>query len=205
MELDDLRRQWQQAPAAAAPVLPDIGLLLKQQSTSLIERMRRSVWMEILASALLTLLPLPFIQATAFLWWYVGAMTLLASVLGYCYARQLALLSRMAQAEVSIRGHLQVLCAGLRQLLRFYYYLTLWLGPSTYVLMLGYGVSRELSRAAGPRWQQLGILMSLALVLGVIFQVGIVYFNRWYLQRLYGQHLDRLEGQLRELDDVPAG
>ena len=39
------------------------------------------------------------------------------------------------------------------------------------------------------------------LVFGVVVQVGVVYFTRWYLQRLYGQHLDRLESQLRELDE----
>jgi len=36
---------------------------------------------------------------------------------------------------------------------------------------------------------------------GAVVQVGVVYFTRWYMQRLYGQHLDRLEGQLQELDE----
>jgi hypothetical protein len=51
----------------------------------------------------------------------------------------------------------------------------------------------------------MGIIAVLAMVIGAACQAGVIYFTRWYLQRLYGQHLDRLEGQLRELDDSPAG
>ena len=36
-------------------------------------------------------------------------------------------------------------------------------------------------------------------------QVFAVYVTRWFMQRLYGQHLDRLEANLRELDEpAPA-
>ena len=38
------------------------------------------------------------------------------------------------------------------------------------------------------------------LVFGALLQVAAVYGTRWYVQRLYGQHLDRLEGLLRELE-----
>ena len=201
MELDDLRRQWQQAPAAP-PVPPaDLHVVPGQQSGSLITQMRRSVWGEIIASTVLTLFPLLFIQHAGFQRLYVGVVVLMVGVFGYYYARQLSLLRQMGQADVSIRGHLQVLCAGLRQLLRFYYYLTLWMGPVTLLLVLGYYAAREMNRAAGPRWTQLGVVVSLVLVLGLVCQFGIIYFTRWYLHRLYGRHLDRLEGQLRELDD----
>ena len=204
MELDDLRRHWQQAPAAPQVPPAEMRQLLRQQSTNLIAKMRRSVWVEIVATAVLALLPLLFLHKEAFQRLYLGVIVLMVSIFGYYYARQLSLLKQMARADVSIRGHLQTLSAGLRHLLRFYYHLTLWVGPATLLLVLGYYVAKELGRAAGPRWPQLGIVVSLVLVLGVVFQFGIIYFTRWYLQRLYGRHLDRLEGQLRELDEPAA-
>ena len=46
-------------------------------------------------------------------------------------------------------------------------------------------------------------MTAVMLVGGALLQVGTVYGTRWYLQRLYGQHLDRLEASLRELGDEP--
>lgn len=205
MELDDLRRQWQQAHPVPLVPLAGVQQLLGQQSSSLITKMRRSVWGEIITSTVLALFPLLFIRDTTFQWWYVGVIMLMVGVFGYYYARQLSLLKQMARADISIRGHLQVLCAGLRQLLGLYYYLTLWMGPLTLLVVLGYYIGKEIGRAAGPRWTQLGVVTSLVLVLGLICQFGIIYFTRWYLQRLYGQHLDRLEANLRELDEPGPG
>ena len=205
MELDDLRRQWQQAPAVPQVPPAELRLLLSQQSTSLILKMRRSVWGEIVASTVLAFFPFLFIHSAGFRWGYAGVIALMVVVFGYYYTRQLSILKQMGQADVSIRGHLQVLSAGLRQLLRFYYYLTLWTGPVTLLLVLGYYVTKEIDQPTGPRWTQLGVVVSLVLVLGVIFQFGIIYLTRWYLQRLYGRHLDRLEGQLRELDESVGG
>jgi hypothetical protein len=58
-----------------------------------------------------------------------------------------------------------------------------------------------MGRAAGPHWTQLGVVVALVLVVGLIFQFGIIHFTRWYLQRLYGRHLDRIEGHLHELSE----
>ncbi|MGI4862308.1 MAG: hypothetical protein ACRYFZ_00180 [Janthinobacterium lividum] len=205
MELDDLRRQWQQAPAVPQVPPAELRRLLSQQSTSLIAKMRRSVWAEIIVSTGLALFPLLFLHNAFFQRLYVGVLVLMVGVFGYYYTRQLSILKKMGQVDVSIRGHLQVLSAGLRQLLRFYYYLTLWTGPVTLLLVLGYYSAKEMGRAAGPRWTQLGVVVAVVLVLGLIFQFGIIYFTRWYLQRLYGRHLDRLEGQMRELNEPVGG
>jgi len=72
------------------------------------------------------------------------------------------------------------------------------------LFMLGFYLGKELHRAAGPRWLLVGIVAALALIIGAACQVAVIRFTRWYLQRLYGQHLDRLESQLRELDEPVA-
>ena len=201
MELDDLRRQWQQAPPPSGTPPAQLAGLLGRASTSLIDRMRRNAWAEIIATPLIALLPLLLLPNGPFRTLYAGVELLLLALLGYHYARQIRLLRQMGRADASLRGHLQVLCQGLRQLLRFYYRLTRWTGPVTLLLLLGYYLWHELSRAAGPRWLLLGLVVGLALLLGVGCQWAILRFTRWYLQRLYGQHLDRLEGQLRELSE----
>lgn len=201
MELDDLRRQWRQ-PEPAAPAPPaSLPQVLGKAPLGLIGRMRRNAWAEIIAAPLAALLPLPVLPDGSFRLLYLVVMAVLVGVLAVYYGRQLRLLRQMEQAEASIKGHLQVLCAGLRQLLRFYYRLTLWTGPATLLLLLGYYLGKELQRPSGPHWLRMGIVAGVVVGLGAAFQVGIRSFTRWYLQRLYGRHLDRLEGQLRELSE----
>ena len=200
MELDDLRRHWQQAPATAPPPT-DLTRLAGKASRGLIERMRRNAWAEVIATPFAALLPLLLPLDQRFRLLYIGVMVVLVGIMAVYYGRQLRVLKQMSRADVSLRGHLQVLCAGLRQLLRFYYRLTIWTGPVTLALVTGYYVGHELGRAGGPRWPVLGLVLGVVAVLGVLFQFGVIRGTRWYLQRLYGRHLDRLEGQLRELDE----
>jgi hypothetical protein len=46
------------------------------------------------------------------------------------------------------------------------------------------------------------IIGGVLLMLGGLVQVLAVYGTRWYVQRLYGQHLDRLEANLAELEET---
>ena len=45
----------------------------------------------------------------------------------------------------------------------------------------------------------MGILGVTYVAFGVVIYLGMQAFTRWYLQRLYGRHLDRLEASLHEL------
>jgi hypothetical protein len=206
MELDDLRRQWQQpAPADAPLVSPaEIGGMLAANSGNLMEKMRRNTWYE----AALTLLIM--VAAPIYAWHSGGqavqlllaaSLLLLSGILLVNYYRQLQLLRRMEQPETHVRAHLGALCAGLRQRLRFYYRLTLATAPLMLLLLLGFHVGQELAHPGPFHWKFILLLAAAYAVMGALVQAGVAYLTRWYLQRLYGQHLDRLEASLRELDE----
>ena len=207
MELDDLRRQWQQPETTSQSVSPaQLESLLAHRSISLIEKMRRNAWVEAVFNALVAV-TLPFYIATrqSVLYRMYGvAMLLLAVLMLYYYYRQLRLIGRMARAEGHVRAHLVAMSAGLRQLLRFYYRLTLATGPLLLSLALGFFVGQELARPSAFRWPLVGGIAAAFLFFGAVLQAGAVYGTRWYVQRLYGQHLDRLEASLRELGDEPT-
>jgi hypothetical protein len=209
MELDDLRRQWQRPEPVAPPALTPTELtqLVARQSGSILEQLRRNARWELGLNYVLALAALALVVGVSQLWMRLlaGMMGLLALVCIYYFHRKLGLLHTMTDPAGHLRAHLVRITSGLRVLVRFYYRLTLWTGPYTMLLMLGFYLGKELHRGAGPRWQLMGIIAALAMVIGAACQAGVIYFTRWYLQRLYGQHLDRLEGQLRELDDSPAG
>jgi len=209
MELDDLRRQWQQpvpadAPASLAP--PDLARLLKRRSGGLVEKMQRNARLE-LGYNVLVMLALPFVyvrlhnplfRAEAVL------MLLLAGGLLIYYYQKLKMLRRMLLLEGNVRENLGQLCSGLRHMLRFYYRLTLASAPVALLFIFGFYVGQELARPGPMRaWHLLS--MGAGMTVGcLLVQVPIVFGTRWYLQRLYGQHLDRLEANLQELTEEPV-
>ncbi len=211
MELNDLRRQWQQPePSAAALSAIQLRALLARQRDNLADKMRRNARWEMALAVLMAGLMLGgfVLLPKAVYRLYTGFSLLLMLVLVYYYYRLLAMLRQMDQPGSSVRRHLTQLCAGLRQMLRFNYKLTLWVLPWTLILIYGFFTGQLLAGKAKYSWQAWAVAGGVLLVLGAVVQVGVVYFTRWYMQRLYGQHLDRLEGQLHELDepaDVAAG
>ena len=207
MELDDLRRQWQQPETTMPPVGPsELGAMLTQNAGGLVEKMRRNTWYEVIFT-LLVVAAIPF-----YVWYNWGeamqlmlaaSMLLIAVILLVNYYQQLHLLRRMGQPETQVWAHLVALCAGLRQRLHFYYRLTLATLPYLLLMLLCFHVGKELAHPAAFHWKFIIGLAAAYVILGAVMQVSLVYGTRWYLQRLYGQHLDRLEVSLRELGDEP--
>jgi len=206
MELEDLRRQWQQPEKAASPAITSAELqaLMRRQRGGLIEKMRRNTyWEASVASALVVPTLVIFLAYNhgplAVL--YAGSLALLTVVMAYYYYKVIRLLRRLAETTGSVRGHLERLYAGLRQLLRFYYRLTLATLPGALLLIYSFFMGKELLRPDGFRTSLLAEVGAGLLLVGAVLQTAVVYGTRWWMHRLYGQHLDRLEGQLRELDE----
>jgi membrane protein YdbS with pleckstrin-like domain len=102
-----------------------------------------------------------------------------------------------------LRSHLVRLIAGLRTLIRFYYRLTLATIPIT-GLLIGVMSATSVLKVVTPT--KIWLLAGLLTVLSLVIYLPVAHTTKRYLHWLYGQHLERLEGQLRELDEVaPAG
>ena len=206
MELDELRRQWQQ-PDPASPSSVDAAQLrglLARVPSDLVAKLWRNTWVETVLTALVGVGALVYLVSgpTLVIFKLYGwAFVLLALLLLVHYYRQLRLLQRMGRAEAHVRKHLGALCAGLRRQIQFYYRLTLAMLPLTTLLNLAFLVEQELVRAAPFRWSLVSIEAGCVLLLVLPLQWAAVRGTRWYLQRLYGHHLDRLEANLRELGD----
>lgn len=206
MELDDLRRHWRQPEPVAPPALtaPALDALSKGRTLGLVEKMRRAARIEAglnLLIGVLLLVALPFLRDNL-LQAFTGLLLLMVVVLTGFYYRVLATLRRMAEPAGSVRGHLATLAHGLRHLLKFYYRLTLASGPLTMVLLWGGELWRMAHRGLFSHLSKTIVVVGLFLLMGVLLQLGMVRFARWYVQRLYGQHLDHLESQLRELSEA---
>lgn len=202
MELDDLRRQWQRPqPATDPPALntTELRQLLAQQSGSIIAQLRRNAQVEVIINYALLPLVVSLAWLAPVLWvrLFGGLLGLVALVCIFYFHRKLELLRSMSDPAGDLRGHLLRLTSGLRALIRFYYRLTLAMIPLT-LLLLGIMSITSVLKVVTPT--KIWLLAALLTVLGFIIYLPIAHSTKRYLHWLYGQHIDRLEGQLRELD-----
>ena len=208
MELDDLRRHWQQPqpvtePAALSPA--NLHELLTRQSGSIIEQLRRNARVEMNINYALLLISLLLAGLAPVLWvrLFGVLLALIALVCIFYFRRKLGLLHNMNDPAGDLRSHLVRLIAGLRTLIRFYYRLTLATIPIT-GLLIGVMSATSVLKVVTPT--KIWLLAGLLTVLSLVIYLPVAHTTKRYLHWLYGQHLERLEGQLRELDEVaPAG
>ena len=205
MQLEDLRQSWLNPPGKLAPISTTQLDKLLASRPGLVDKMRRNARWETAFAALFTLMgPIIWTINTALLYKVYGGIILLLGIgMLYYYYRMFAVLNQMRLVEGNVRGHLQQMAAGMRALLRFYYRLTLVVSPLMMLFNFGFFLSLELARPEPLRWQVLLKMAGVSVVAALLMQVFAVYVTRWFMQRLYGQHLDRLEANLRELNDEP--
>ena len=207
MDLDDLRRQWQQPEAALPPLsASELDALLTQRTGGLVEKMRRNARLE-MAFNVLVALAMPVVYALIDNPLYKAeAVLLLLLALGMFvhYRRKLEMLRRLTLAETNVRENLRRLCSGLREMLSFHHRITIAAGPLSLIGVYGFYVGQEMAQPGSMRMAMLLTLGGALLALGLVLHFLTVKYACWYRQRVYGQYLDRLEANLEELSTEPV-
>ena len=206
MELDDLRRQWRQPEPALAPAALSTAELqqwLARQSDDVLAKLRRNARVEMGINYALLPLSLGVAWLAPVLWVRLcgGLLALIALVCIFYFHRKLGLLRSMSDPAGDLRAYLVRLTTGLRALIRFYYRFTLAMLPLTCLLMSVMALTTT-TKAVTPT--KIWVISAVLAGLCVVIYLPTAHVTKRYLHWLYGQHLDRLEAQLRELDDVPA-
>ena len=206
MELDDFRRGWQQPTAAEAPAALNtraLTRLLARRSNNPIAKMRRNVWLEAGSMVVLLILcgtALVYAQdphSRAMSSWLI-VMCLLS---GVYYRRKLLVLRDLSDVSGALHEHVVRQLGSMRALIRLYYRATLWSLPIYFGIGMVFLGQRIISDVSGQRLMvSLSILVVVYAVLGGLTYFLMRWYMRWWIQRLYGQHLDRLEALLRELE-----
>jgi hypothetical protein len=225
MELESLKYIWHNleappvsreagpktSPGAKRAVAPDreaLLILMQKRSQGPVARMKRNLLYELI------LVIVTYIPTILFYWTNfdgrlspIGWLMLLVMVLfaGYYY-RKNRLLRRMQCVQCEVRSNLERQLKTLKQYVRFYLLAGTLMVPG--ILVLSWFIIRwKLPRARGadliyrlqhPQWwaHPLSWLILLAL-----FTIGSYYINTWYVNKLYGRHIKKLEGLLREMDE----
>jgi hypothetical protein len=202
MELDELKSIWKNnAPGFQSKDESEIALMLKGQSKSIVEKLKRSVWFELIFTLVAGIAMLVYaltLPSGALKWTSVSALILFVAYLFY-YAKKLSLINRLGKADENIKSNLELLTNSLDSYLKFYKRSYTILYPIYFCLMLFFiGLERGTDQfiEAITKPEKIATLVLLA----IFFFFCSTWLTKWYLKKLYGNHLEKLKSLLRDLE-----
>ena len=198
MELGDLKSLWKQnQPEYQVKNEAEIALMLRGKSKSIIDKLKRNVWFELIftiiagTALLIYALMLPSGAAK----WTAIALLLMCIAYTFFYTKKLLMLRRFPMSNDNLHNTLSVLIENLTGYIKFYKRSYTILYPFYFILSLLFGV---IERGASAyltmisRWSTMITLLALA----IVFFFMTTWFASWYLKKLY----DRLKALYLELE-----
>lgn len=202
MELDELKTIWQKNKSAFQPKgEAELAMMLRGTSHSLVDKLKRSVWFELLftfVAGILLLLYAFSLPGGALKWTSVSILLLFVAYSVY-YIKKILLLNRFKPGDDNLKGTLQGLADRLTSYLRFYKRSYSILYPVYFVLGIVFGAietgtERFLQKISEPK------TIFFLVMWGGIFFFFCTWFANWYVKKLYGSHLLKLQNLLKELN-----
>jgi uncharacterized membrane protein len=200
MELEDLKSIWKKQPPVEPKQDEEIALMLQGQSRSIISKLKRSVWFELIFTIICGLV-LGFygltIEAGALKWTIVSLLVLLISYLFY-YVKKIILLNKFNPSG-NLKENLTHILERLSTYLVFYKrsYAILYTVYFLIGLLFGAidrGIDDFINHVTKPQ------TLLLLILLGVVFFILSFWITNWYLKKLYGNNIEKLKTLLKDLE-----
>lgn len=210
MKLDSLKDTWKQYAAQSAAVYQvteaQISGLLKVRTENAVTKLKKNIYFELGVQLLTVLLfgvgALLGQDDSAFQLLCVLIMVICLPFLGYFWVR-LQHLRRLNVTTANLRATLRNLIEMLTGLTRLYFWTNMLLAPIGLIAgqLVYLKVANGINVSHLP-WEQ----MYLRLIVG--FAIGAVigyFFLKWYIRKMFGNHLKALKGAYSELESLDAG
>lgn len=201
MELEELKEIWQRHEQGYAPKPEtEIMQMLKGQSNSIITKLKRNVWFELIitiASSIALGMYTFTLETGAMMWTIISMLVLFAAFLFY-YVKKLLLLKRFDDSTENIKNNLRHLYERLTLYMSFYKRSYAVLFPVYFCLGILFGaMERGMDNFIEHMSQPKTIIILLILAGAFFVCTGLV--TNFYLKKLYGNHLTRLKQLLDDL------
>ena len=202
MELEDLKSIWKSsAPVFEPKNEQEIAMMLKGRSISIVNKLKRNVWFElafaIVVSVGLLLYALSLEQG-AMKWTSISLLLMCLASTIY-FIKKLSLLNRVQGINDNLHDTISFLITNLTSYLKFYRNSYTVLYPVYFLLGLLFSVLERGTDKFVVFLSQPLTIVYLLFMAGLFFLVSS-WFARWYLKKLYGDHLEKLKKILDELN-----
>lgn len=201
MELDELKSIWKKGEPSFQPKdEEEIAAMLKGKSTSIIDKLKRSVWFELIFTVVVSIALLIYaltLPKGALKW---ASISILLIFLGYAiyYVKKIMLLSRFDPGNENIRANLVSLIDSLNGYLKVYKRSYTLLYPIFFCLFLVFiGIEKGSDKFFENLSRPFTILYLICMAALYFFLA--TWFTNWYLKNLYGKHLEKLNSLLNDI------
>jgi len=212
MELDELKllinERIERVQLEKSP--DDIALMLSKSTNSIIGKIIRSLIIELVVSVIFTIacVAIALFGAYNSLRIYFGIFAVVCAVFIPVLYIKLNKTRRLTSSAMPVKKNLQTLIALIKAYIKRYFQLTMALIPVSLIIsfMLGYNDensnSADLSNPFFTGIINSPLKLTFIIVYIIIFTVGMYYFTKWYLKKLYGNYIHQLEELLDELEEA---
>lgn len=210
IELEDLKNIW------SNKIEKDIGLqevehekirrLLNKKSTNIIDRVRKNLFGEIIIFCICLVL----VACVPFYFHSKEVSILCAVVIGIIfipyliyYIKKYRELKRFFSYNENIKSSLQLLIKQLEKYLNIYFWGSLLLTPISGFLS-GFVILYEMKALGFLLYFDVFSSATLSLILSFALLLTLLSYPvmKWYIRKLYGQHLEKLRNCLKELEEA---
>lgn len=176
----------------------DLSILLKKDTVSVLQKLKRSLLFEIIFACLFTLGCTFMIVFTDS--WQYHTLFIILGVMGIAFNIVLLLLLRKMNTVVqtsTVKQNLAKLVRIIEEYSKRYLQLTIFLLPACFALgvWLSYNDPENVLRPPD------GKLISILTIAMLVAGIAIYLFTRWYLKKLYGNYILQLKELLKEFDE----
>ncbi|MFT3846065.1 MAG: hypothetical protein QM725_13505 [Lacibacter sp.] len=208
MELEQLKEMWNSADEQhKASSAEELQALLRKKSQSPIAKIKRNLFAELVVIAILY----PLIIAYYFLNFSGGmlALPVLLFVIGvayiFYYVQKNKLLKKMECNTCEVKANLKMQMQTLEKYVRFYLLAGTAITPFTMIvascIVLFYSPQSQQYPSALQSKQFLIMFAGILAAVTIILTIPIYFINKWYVRKLYGQHIERLKSIVDEMDE----
>ena len=202
MELEDLKSIWKSSEPVFQPKNEqEIAMMLKGRSISIINKLKRNVWFELVFTIVVSVALLIYalsLQRGAMKWTSISLLLMCLASTIY-YVKKLSVLNRVQGINENLHDMISFLITNLTGYLKFYKNSYTVLYPVYFSLGLLFSV---MERGTGNFVEFLSkpITIIYLLFMAAVFFFISSWFARWFLKKLYGDHLEKLKSILNELN-----
>ena len=201
MELEELKSIWKNSEPAFQPKGEmEIATMLKGKSISIVDKLKRSVWFELIFTIVISiaLLVYAFLLPSGAYKWLSISFILMTLAYTIVYVKKIILLNRFNPANENIRANLVSLIEKVSSYLKFYKRSYTILYPVYFCLGLLFAGIERGADAFFENLMKPRTMLLLTALAGLFFFLSTKAAN-WYLKKLYGNHLEKLKSLLSDI------